>query len=156
LGVGQPSVLMKVVLEVDKGTNQGTRYEIDVRCYRAVGRAGSVGEITIDLSEAGERVLDPDDLKRVEQHLAKRSPGKIESQDKLRIGAFRRGHDILLADEKVSKTHAMIFMDEDGPSIVDLLSTNGTHVNGQKVSDADLHNGDIINIGKTRFVVRLE
>jgi pSer/pThr/pTyr-binding forkhead associated (FHA) protein len=36
------------------------------------------------------------------------------------------------------------------------LSTNGTHVNGKKVSDADLVEGDIVNVGKTRFIVRLE
>ena len=48
-----------------------------------------------------------------------------------------------------------MFVDEDGPSVVDLLSTNGTLVNGTKVGDADLHDGDIINVGKTRFVVHI-
>lgn len=147
---------MKVILEVDKGSNRGSRYEIDVRCYRAVGRTGSAGEITIDLSEVGDRVLDPDDARRVEEHLAKRKIPVPDSSERLRMGAFRRGRDILLDDEKVSRTHAMIFMDDDGPSIVDLLSTNGTHVNGTKVGDADLQEGDVINIGKTRFIVSVE
>lgn len=147
---------MKVILEVDKGANRGARYEIESRCYRAVGRAASVGEITIDLSEVGDRVLDPDDVRRVEEHLARHKPKVPAQPDRLRMGAFRRGRDILLEDEKVSRTHAMIFMDEDGPSIVDLLSTNGTHVNGGQVGDADLRDGDIINIGKSRFIVRVE
>lgn len=146
---------MKVILEVDKGSNRGSRYEIEARCYRAVGRAGSAGEITIDLADVGDRVLDPDDVRRVEEHLAKRKVAAPESSDRLRLGAFRRGRDVLLDDEKVSRTHAMIFMDDDGPSIVDLLSTNGTHVNGEKVGDADLDDGDIINIGKTRFIVKI-
>ena len=81
---------------------------------------------------------------------------KADDSEKMRIGSFRRGRDILLDDEKISRTHAMVFVDEQGPSIVDLISTNGTLVNGQKISDADLTDGDVINIGKTRFIVRVE
>ena len=44
----------------------------------------------------------------------------------------------------------------DGPSVVDLLSTNGTYVNGQQVMDSDLHDGDIVHVGKTRLVVHVE
>jgi hypothetical protein len=62
---------------------------------------------------------------------------------------------LLLDDDKISRTHAMFFLDEDGASVVDLLSTNGTHVNGERITDADLHEGDIVNIGKTRFIVHL-
>lgn len=144
---------MKVVVEIDKGPSVGTQYEIGVRSYRAVGRAGS-REATVQLTQEGDAVLDPDDERRVEEVLARRGPAQ-DAPERMRIGAFRRGRDILLEDEKVSRTHAMIFVDEEGPSIVDLLSTNGTHVNGVRVSDADLHDGDIVHIGKTRFVVRL-
>ncbi|MCC7385169.1 MAG: FHA domain-containing protein [Deltaproteobacteria bacterium] len=113
-------------------------------------------EVTLDYTTQGDHALDPDDAARVEQHLARRpASGVHDPNDRPRLGAFKRGRDILLDDEKVSRTHAMIFMDEDGPSIVDLLSRNGTHVNGKKVGDADLRDGDIINIGKTRFVVRI-
>ncbi len=143
---------MKVVVEVEKGANVGTRYEIPVRSYRAVGRAAGK-DVTVQLSQEGDQPLDPDDLERVEEHLAGRESAHPQDGKKMRIGAFRRGRDILIEDEKVSRTHAMVFVDEDGPSIVDLLSTNGTLVNGQKVGDADLDDGDIINIGKTRFIV---
>ena len=74
---------------------------------------------------------------------------------KPRIGSFRRERDVLLDDEKVSRTHAMVFLDEEGASIVDLVSTNGTLVNGRRVRDKDLAPGDLINIGKTRFLVRI-
>lgn len=146
---------MKVVLEVEKGKNQGTRYEITARCYRSIGRAGPVGEHTMDFAIPGEHALDPDDLARVEQHLARRTAIPAQGDDRLRIGAFTRGRDIALDDAKVSKTHAMLFVDDDGASIVDLLSTNGTHVNGKKIADADLREGDVINIGKTRFTVHV-
>jgi pSer/pThr/pTyr-binding forkhead associated (FHA) protein len=148
---------MKVILEVDKGPNRGSRYELVSRGYRAVGRAGGGAEVTVQLSKEGDRQLEPDDIRVVEEHLARRE-GKADDGDanNLRIGAFRRGRDILLDDDKISRKHAMFFLDDDGPSVVDLLSTNGTHVNGKKVSDADLQEGDIVNIGKTRFILRVE
>ena len=145
---------MKVLVEVDKGPSQGTKYEIENRSYRAVGRVGSK-DATVQLSTDGDVLLDKDDLERVEQHLKGRPLPKAADEEKMRIGAFRRGRDILMDDEKISRTHAMIFVDEQGPSIVDLISTNGTLVNGQKISDADLADGDIINIGKTRFILRI-
>lgn len=148
---------MKVVLEVDKGPNRGSKYELALRGYRAVGRAGGA-EVTVQLVAEGDRQLEPDDLRVVEEHLEKRAraePGSAESGN-FRIGAYRRGRDILLDDDKISRKHAMFFVDDDGPSVVDLLSTNGTHVNGRRVSDADLEEGDIVNIGKTRFILRVE
>ncbi|MBI4821645.1 MAG: FHA domain-containing protein [Deltaproteobacteria bacterium] len=145
---------MKVFLEVDKGHNAGARYEIAQRSYRAVGRAGGA-DLTVQLSKEGDQVLDPDDIRRVEDHLHKRS-GKPAHSDKPRLGAFSRGRDIRIDDEKVSRAHAMVFVDDDGPSVVDLGSTNGTRVNGDRVEDAELSEGDIVHIGKTRFVVKIE
>jgi hypothetical protein len=145
---------MKVILEVEKGKNQGARYEVGVRSYRAIVRAGAAGEHTTDLSAPGEHALDPDDLARVEQHLARRVAGEPHAE-RLRLGAFARAGSIALDDAKVSKNHAMVFVDDDGPSVVDMLSTNGTHVNGKRVAEADLSDGDVINIGKTRFIVHV-
>ena len=145
---------MKVVLEVDKGPSVGMRFELLENSYRAVGRAGA--EVTVQLSGEGDRSLDPDDIELVEKHLAKRKVAKQDFGGNLRIGGFTRGRDVLLEDDKISRTHAMFFLDEEGASVVDLLSTNGTHVNGVRVTDADLHEGDIVNIGKTRFIVHLE
>lgn len=145
---------MRVVLEVEKGKAVGESHEIGVRSYRAIGREGGA-DITVQLSTEGDRILEPDDLQRVEAHLARRGSAPPEDDPKPRIGSFKRERDILLDDEKVSRTHAMIFLDEEGPSIVDLVSTNGTLVNGRRVRDRDLASGDLINIGKTRFIVRI-
>ncbi len=145
---------MRVVLETDKGPSAGMRFELTENSYRAVGRAGA--EVTVQLSGEGDRQLDPDDLELVEKHLARRKVAQKDFGGNLRIGAFTRGRDVLLEDDKISRTHAMFFLDEEGASVVDLLSTNGTHVNGVRMTDADLHEGDIVNIGKTRFIVHLE
>ncbi len=147
-------MLVKVILEIDKGPGTGTQYELLLQGYRAVGRAGGA-LVTEQFTTSGDRPLDPDDLACVEAHLARRSPPNREGKPDLRIGAFKRGRDVLLDDDKISKTHAMFFLDDLGPSVVDLFSTNGTHVNGKRIADADLADGDIVNLGKTRFVIRL-
>lgn len=146
---------MQVILEVEKGPNSGTRYELPLNQYRAVGRAGHA-EVTMQFDENGDRALDPDDLRHVEEHLRRRAPAQDEAPLGVRIGAFRRGRDILLDDVKISRTHAMFFLDDAGASVVDLLSTNGTLVNGRRTGDADLRDGDIVNLGKTRIVVHIE
>lgn len=148
-------VLKKVLLVVEKGEHKGACYELLHRGYRAVGRDGGAS-VTMQFTEDGDQQLDPEDLSRVEAHLAKRSASSPSDSPGLRIGNFRRGRDILLRDSKISRTHAMFFLDDDGPSVVDLFSTNGTLVNGEKVHDADLDDGDIVNIGRSRFVVKVQ
>lgn len=145
----------KVLLVVEKGQHKGACYELVPHGYRAVGRDGGA-VVTMQFTADGDQQLDPEDLARVEEHLARRSAARESEAPGLRIGSFRRGRDILLQDSKISRTHAMFFLDDDGPSVVDLFSTNGTLVNGTKVHDADLHDGDVVHIGQTRFGVKVE
>src|SRR5438552_11024923 len=57
-----------------------------------------------------------------------------------------------LADETVSRMHAIIEVNGPGDvSIIDLGSTKGTFVNGQKVNKAKLQTGDTILVGETRI-----
>lgn len=145
---------MKVILELEKGPSAGERYELAQNAYRAVGRSGD-GTATIQFTKTGDQLLDPEDVARIEAHLKRREPAERDGPDEGRFGNFKRGRDILLEDTKISRTHAMFFLDDHGPSVVDLCSTNGTHVNGREVSDADLVEGDIVNVGKARFIVRI-
>ena len=61
--------------------------------------------------------------------------------------------DITLLDEGISREHALVLFDEDGPNylIEDLQSTNGTKLNGKRVRSAELAEGDEIQIGQTLF-----
>ncbi len=61
--------------------------------------------------------------------------------------------DITLLDEGISREHALVLYDEDGPGYVieDLQSSNGTKVNGKRVRSASLVDGDQIQIGQTLF-----
>lgn len=145
----------KVVLVVERGASTETEFELPPNGYRAIGRA-SDGDVTHQFTTEGDQALDTEDIKRVEEHLAKRQVEPASEPGRLRMGNLRRAPDILLDDAQISRTHAMFFLDEDGPSVVDMFSTNGTRVNGEKVDDADLHEGDIVHIGRSRFVVRLQ
>lgn len=140
-----------LVLEQDEGSDQ--EFELQPHGYRAVGRAGDA-EMTHQFTVDGDQALDSEDLARAEAHLLKRRAEPRAGPGPLRIGNFRRGSDILLEDGNISRTHALFFLDEDGLSVVDMFSTNGTRVNGRRVDDADLHDGDVIHIGHVRLTVR--
>jgi hypothetical protein len=58
---------------------------------------------------------------------------------------------IVLADPNVSRNHAEIRPQGDGYVVVDLGSTNGTRVNGVKVTQHELRDGDEVVFGNTRM-----
>ena len=59
---------------------------------------------------------------------------------------------IQLDDDGVSRKHAEIRRTPDGVSVVDLGSTNGTWVNGRKIKELTLSDGDKIRIGTTTIL----
>jgi hypothetical protein len=65
--------------------------------------------------------------------------------------------DLRINDPGISRRHAQIRVTTAGPGakidIVDLGSTNGIVVNGQRVQEATLHEGSRIEIGSTRMLV---
>jgi len=69
----------------------------------------------------------------------------------------REGADIVVPDDKVSRKHAEIGLYGPGALVIrDLASTNGTQVNGRRVSEkANLNHWDLIRVGDTllRFCV---
>src|SRR5207245_2423172 len=59
--------------------------------------------------------------------------------------------DIEVDDERVSLQHARVIANNGRHHIVDLGSTNGTFVNDQRIDEAELRDGDLIQIGETIF-----
>ncbi len=59
--------------------------------------------------------------------------------------------EIHFPDPNVSRRHAEIRFDGQSYAIVDLGSTNGTELNGQRVKHARLSDGDVISIGQTEL-----
>ncbi len=74
----------------------------------------------------------------------------------IQLGTASSAH-LKLDDETVCRIHAII--EANGPgdvSIIDLVSTKGTFVNGQKVNKAKLNSGDCILVGETRIEITIE
>ena len=71
----------------------------------------------------------------------------------LRIGS-KKENDVVIADDTVSRHHAVIEEKKGQYVIKDLESTNGAFVDGLRVSEAFLNEGSIIRLGNTelRFI----
>jgi hypothetical protein len=56
--------------------------------------------------------------------------------------------DLHLDEDSVSRRHAVLIHRRSGSRILDDRSSNGTIVNGRQVTQADLHNGDVLVLGR--------
>lgn len=56
--------------------------------------------------------------------------------------------DLHLDENSVSRRHAIIVPRPTGARILDDRSSNGTYVNGRRIQQADLANGDVIMLGR--------
>jgi hypothetical protein len=78
-------------------------------------------------------------------------PDRVYSVD----GTTRVGRgdesEIVLVDPSVSRAHAIVEIEGAQPVVRDLGSTNGTFVNGRRVSVEALHDGDELQFGNTRM-----
>jgi len=73
------------------------------------------------------------------------------AQPVIKVGKLSSSH-LRLDDDSVSRMHAVIEVSGPGSiSIIDLGSTKGTVVNGQKVNKANLQDGDLIVLGDIRI-----
>jgi len=129
------------------GPHPGDSILLEFGGCRLIGRHLSEGE-TAGFDLQGHRLLDGSALTTVSSYFdnlqASTSPASLT-----------RGPDVILADDAISRAHAMIFFDKTGVGILDLASTNGTTVNGQTVSSAMLKNGDRIGMGHIEWIVEL-
>jgi pSer/pThr/pTyr-binding forkhead associated (FHA) protein len=61
---------------------------------------------------------------------------------------------VMLDDDEVSRYHAIVRVDEGGADITDLGSTNGTWVDGHRLSGrVPLVDGSVIRVGQTELQV---
>lgn len=69
------------------------------------------------------------------------------------------GCDVGMDDPGVSRRHAEVRVTIDGPHFVtairDLGSTNGTFVNGERITTAHLQDGDRVTVGRTTMTYRV-
>jgi pilus assembly protein CpaF len=76
--------------------------------------------------------------------------------DELLIGRHAEGAGRLAEDDEISRTHARVTVDSDGRCVIeDLGSTNGTFVNGRRISEPQsLAIGDKLELGATVLLVK--
>jgi pSer/pThr/pTyr-binding forkhead associated (FHA) protein len=101
---------------------------------------------------------------KIDLHFGPRLVGVLPSGDKLEyplikkeveIGKAPHNH-IVLTDQTVSNTHAVVMIRDGGYMIVDLGSRNGTYVNGERLATQPhtLKHGDAIQMGQTVLTFR--
>lgn len=131
-----------------------------------VGDATTIGvpgshEVAATLSTEAPRSLSPADQAMVEAlrpntalliALSGPNAGARFLLDAAEVSAGRHPKsDIFLDDITVSRRHAIFVRDEDGYSVQDIGSLNGTYVARQLVDQAKLRTGDEVMIGKYRL-----
>lgn len=75
----------------------------------------------------------------------------VLNKDKLDVGR-RPSSDLVLNEPSVSAMHAQIIKRDNQWKVLNLLSSNGTFVNGEKVAEKILKAGDRISFAGVEFV----
>ena len=146
----KPEAIKQMSFKVSAGPEQGMAFQLDTGTCRAIGRASQDAQrtsvfnmdLTLSLDE-GTKVL-------ILRYIT-RQFGDAESGQGM-LGGFRRVADIVLTDLSLTRLHAMFFASQDKVGILDLVSKNGTFVNGQEVESCFLRPGDIVELGETKIV----
>ncbi len=139
------------------------RPRVSIRSDAALVR----GEIEVDAEisevapidsavEAGTRVFDIPVPRMPTASLDVREPGRL-SRRVLFEGPMRIGRspdcELALRDKRASRHHARLHARDGMLVLTDLGSTNGTRVNGQRISEVVLGHGDRILIGESELIV---
>jgi pSer/pThr/pTyr-binding forkhead associated (FHA) protein len=74
-------------------------------------------------------------------------PGDVKT-----IGRTRRA-DIVVEAPLVSRLHCRLEAADEAIAVVDLKSTNGTFVNGKRVTRAAVRSGDRLTIGRVELTI---
>lgn len=131
---------------VEGGPDSGTHFRLIPGGCKAIGRKLEDSVATQVFNVDFTMTLDDHTKKLIMNYLSKTSGKKAGGGD---LGAFKRDSDLILNDPSVSRLHAMLFFDETGAGILDLVSRNGTFVNGREVETCRLKSGDEIRLGET-------
>src|SRR6185312_4630855 len=75
--------------------------------------------------------------------------------DSFLIGRNPEAHLCLPEDRYFSRNHCLLEINPPRAFVRDLRSTNGTYLNGQRINDAFLKNGDLVQCGETILFVEV-
>ncbi len=141
----------RVTLQPDPGLRPG---EAEVDAEVSPLAEPSIG---IDQADSGTRVFEVPVARNPEVVMHVREPGAAPRVVPLTGGPMRIGRapecELVLKDSRVSRRHARLQARDGVLVLTDLSSTNGTRVNGNRITELVLGEGDRIQIGDTSLVV---
>src|SRR4051812_20631800 len=111
--------------------------------------------VPMEISEQGgsmrTRPLPPDGRKQARLLLRLPDGSERPLEGKVQIGTSALNDVVIDNDDCVSRKHCVIEVDRMRVRVRDLGSTNGTHVNGVRITTAELQSGAALSIGSTRL-----
>ena len=144
----------------------------------AAARSGAAGAAVAaaDSGRADSAPPGPDDVDATARHPAPPAPARpkrvnpadrpwldVDGERYPLMGAITilgrdDSADIILDDPGISRRHSELRVTTDGPHFVttirDLGSTNGTFVNGERITSEHLEDGDRVTVGRTSITFR--
>ncbi|MBU4484387.1 FHA domain-containing protein [bacterium] len=147
LSTQKPHVRFSVISGPDKDRTM----KLEIGTCTAIGRAEDAIEKTAMFNVDVGLALDESTKGLIQQYISKQFRKSSEKGDS-GLGGFKRTNDFLLKDDGVSKLHSMSFYDEAGVGILDLVSKNGTFINGKEIESHLLQKNDVIELGETKIV----
>ena len=91
------------------------------------------------------------------RHDGQIEPAETLVQEGRSVLGRARDADVRLADLTVSPRHALLQADREGRVVVrDLGARNGLHVDGIPVAEAELHDGNRLQLGDVQLVYRTD
>ena len=143
-------------IEVVEGHNKGLIFKMPKGSCRAIGRALEDVERTQLIDEHAVIGLDDSTKQIILNYITQQQGegGPVESAMSSDLGSFQRLPDLSLTDNSISRLHAMLFHGSGGLGILDLVSKNGTFVNGVEIESKFLSSADIVTIGHSKLRLR--
>lgn len=139
---------------VVSGTNKGLTFHIDRLTCKAIGRSITDPNKTAMFNVEVSLSLDEGTKGLIQHYIGRqfKDTKKVEASGAGATGPFKRTSDVILDDVAISRLHAMVFFGETGVGILDLVSKNGTFVNGEEIESRLLKKGDMIEMGETKII----
>lgn len=76
----------------------------------------------------------------------------VEFSDKATLGR-RSTNNVVISDNAVSGEHCRLTYSDGKVIVEDMGSTNGTILNGEKITVSEIKNGDVLILGKTKYKI---
>lgn len=137
-----------VSFKIISGPNKGLFFHLEKGTCKVIGRNIADPNKTTMFHVDVALSMDEGTKGLVQKYISKQFKKDGITSD----AGFKRTSDVILDDSSISRLHAMLFYDETGIGVLDMVSKNGTFVNGEEIESKLLRKGDTIELGETKIV----